>query len=645
MMGLAALLLLAGWQQDGSLERMRECIERWKGDDASAREAAVAKVVEAWKEWSEEALRALEEAGKSPDPDVGHRAKEALKRIKLRRTLGQEVLEAVPPIEGAFQDRDEGTRFEALQTLWRKRAEVGESGMNRVVEAAVREGWRFERREFYVWVGEEKAAPLAKLLIAMLRDPTPDVRSSAALAIGILGAKQYAGEIVPLLRDRDAEVRRSAAKTLDSLKAKEHSAAIVPLLRDPEVGVRMSATWALCGLGAKEHATAIVPLLKDPFDLLRVSAAQVLGILEAKEHAGLILPLLMDLEGQVRCAAAESLADLGTKEHSAAILPLLKDPEPDVRIAAAEALGTLGVKEHAAAILPLLKEPDAHGRKSAISALCRLGATEHSAAILPLLKDPQPYVRIAAAEALGTLGVKEHAAAILPLLKDPEAEVRVSAAAALCSLGAKEHAGEIVPLLKDPKADVRGSAAWALCSLDAKEYAPKLAPLLKDPETKVSVIRALGRLAPSESKIDFSKLEKEDSSEEVKLIASIALIRLGAKDRPEQLQILQKERRINLGLEHDLLLALAEAHEAGAPKLLEVELGRVESAEDLSKSLQREGWKLVGSDKYENPPWALGTFRNFLYEFRLAPLFEGKSVKIVSVEEALHYWEKRLSQE
>jgi magnesium-transporting ATPase (P-type) len=102
MTGLALSLLLAAWQQEGSLERMRECIERCKSDDVSAREAAIAKVVEAWKEWSEEELRALEEAGKSVDPEVGHMAKEELKRIKLRRTLGQEDSEAAPPIKGAF---------------------------------------------------------------------------------------------------------------------------------------------------------------------------------------------------------------------------------------------------------------------------------------------------------------------------------------------------------------------------------------------------------------------------------------------------------------------------------------------------------------------------------------------------------------
>jgi hypothetical protein len=67
MTGVVGSLLLTAWpQQEGSLHRMRECIERWYSGDPEACEATSKMVVEGWRGWSEEALEHWEKrlAGK-----------------------------------------------------------------------------------------------------------------------------------------------------------------------------------------------------------------------------------------------------------------------------------------------------------------------------------------------------------------------------------------------------------------------------------------------------------------------------------------------------------------------------------------------------------------------------------------------------
>ena len=70
-------------------------------------------------------------------------------------------------------------------------------------------------------------------------------RGRAALALGLVGARQYMPSLVSLLKSRNPFDRSGAAYGLGALKATEHRRAVAMLLNDPEEDVRTAAKESL----------------------------------------------------------------------------------------------------------------------------------------------------------------------------------------------------------------------------------------------------------------------------------------------------------------------------------------------------------------------------------------------------------------
>jgi HEAT repeat protein len=74
--------------------------------------------------------------------------------------------------------------------------------------------------------------PAVPALIKLTTDSDARVRTSAAIALGFVGAKAEPAipHLVPLLRDGDADVRRAATLALGNIDSGQHASALVPAL-------------------------------------------------------------------------------------------------------------------------------------------------------------------------------------------------------------------------------------------------------------------------------------------------------------------------------------------------------------------------------------------------------------------------------
>ena len=161
--------------------------------------------------------------------------------------------------------------------------------------------------------------PGLDLVRSALMATNRDVRIQAALLLGNLkdSSKETVKALVDaVLLDPDPDARATAARVFVVVKAPE---ALVPLVRsvreDPFEGARANAAWALGSVGG---AGAIQPLreaLKDPDTWVRLRAVSSLKKLKARVAVPDLLDHFRnDANPMVRDRAREALKDLTGKE-------------------------------------------------------------------------------------------------------------------------------------------------------------------------------------------------------------------------------------------------------------------------------------------------------------------------------------------
>jgi HEAT repeat protein len=219
--------------------------------------------------------------------------------------------------------------------------------------------------------------------------------------------EQAIPRLTAVLRDPNPELRRTAAQSLGKIARKEAVPALVEALRDSDAGVRRHAAWALGMIGEDAlgpDRSPLAALLFDADPAVRETAAMALG-LTGDTQTGIELLL-------------ERLQEPGT-------------PSDSKRLAAAS-LGGMEARSAVTALIRLLSDPDARVRRWAVAAL---GEIADEQAVKPLgtllTKDPDPGVRLEAAFRLGKFGGSAAGPALTAALKDANEDVRRIAAAGL----------------------------------------------------------------------------------------------------------------------------------------------------------------------------------------------------------------------
>jgi len=352
-------------------------------------------------------------------------------------------------------------------------------------------------------------------LIANLASDRPEVRGSAAEALGVLrlDAEAVVPELLRLLEDEDDAVRREAAcailriapdtpgaletALLHDLDAEEVLWETAPFLLDGLARLAVSADedlsdaatrcLALLGPGAASCAPALIEGLRSPHEFVRQECALTLPRIapDRPEPAAVLSEILREGPDWRRELAAERIAALGEAGRGAldALLDALDDPSARVARAAVRALARSGAPPATvvAALAPRLEGKDRGAALGAALALAKLGPPAEAAVplLLASLRSNPPGLHFQETHGLTAIG-SAAVPGILECMKTDDEEVRRSSIGILSSMGPK--AARAVPALRalaeDPVLGVEASLAWSRAAPGSREAAEAFAAAL-----------------------------------------------------------------------------------------------------------------------------------------------------------------------
>ncbi len=194
------------------------------------------------------------------------------------------------------------------------------------------------------------AARAVTLMIALLRDQSPEIRRTAAESLGKIGDRSAVGFVLPLADDSDPAVRAAAVQALGRLASRPTQEVIVALARsleDPVDAIKLTASMAI---GEVEPDPAqlkpVANLLHSPDSKVRRAAVHALLQVDAGDKLPELVVALRDVDTDVRQGAVAALGESGRPAMTAELLRrLAEDASPAVRTEAAYHLGKVGDRD------------------------------------------------------------------------------------------------------------------------------------------------------------------------------------------------------------------------------------------------------------------------------------------------------------
>jgi len=219
-------------------------------------------------------------------------------------------------------------------------------------------------------VNKEMGEASAKRVAALLKNPHPQVREAAAIALGKIGTKDAQAALLEALADKEENVRWFAVESLRKLGATEAVPRLVGLLEnDASPRVREITASALGDLGQPAAVPALRAALRDKNDRVRDRAAAALKAL-AREDFDRMMVIANALTGGDRGDDAievlrKVIADFAKKPDYEARLDAPTQKLADLLMAKGDAAGA------AELYAPLLrKKPEDETLRNALVQCC-----------------------------------------------------------------------------------------------------------------------------------------------------------------------------------------------------------------------------------------------------------------------------------
>lgn len=269
----------------------------------------------------------------------------------------------------------------------------------------------------------------------LLKNNDPVIRGYGAILLAVIGDHSYKKDIAVLLEDKPQSPPESYKRNFYYFD-------------------RSRAALALGLLGAKEYAPRLAEILKSSDDSDRSGAALGLGYMGAKEYADDIAQLLSVRNDSVQSASIQALAYLDAKKYSKDIAGQLKTYSGiTTQETACYALVRLGAKEQSKDLAELLK--DKYRKREAAKSLALLGIKEYTEDIARMIEIDDPLTRCSALVALGILGEKEYVPKIAAHLSDKESYVRSYAATALLLMNDRTNDKQVITVVRSEMKDLK----------------------------------------------------------------------------------------------------------------------------------------------------------------------------------------------
>lgn len=186
---------------------------------------------------------------------------------------------------------------------------------------------------------------VSTFLVDLLNDPSPEVRRTAAEALGKIGTSSQAEYVAQAIYDPDPRVREAGVIALGRLAAQtDGTKALLRALGDTAAPVWKAAARSLGELEEVHSARDdLIRLLNDPNTMKRRAAIQALLQIETPEAFSAVARAVRDADAEVRQGAVAALGEWWGERA----VPLLRDrlvhdPVAGVRGEAAYRLGKIG---------------------------------------------------------------------------------------------------------------------------------------------------------------------------------------------------------------------------------------------------------------------------------------------------------------
>jgi HEAT repeat protein len=472
----------------------------------------------------------------------------------------------------------------------------------------------------------ESASPDAlPLLIPIISDPMPSVRSATALALNQLH-EDFAGgphaKALPSALGRASASVREAIRGLIAHRDDRVSAAAVELAAlagDAEAvpfiipamnssAVETAGLELIARLGARANP-ALLEFVESSTPEQYGRFFRLLGALSPDAiDARLLAPVISTLEGAndaLAIAACDTLARVGGREAMASLYRRCADPNvlgeraSDALASIAERLGSTG-QDDLMLIVGGVWPQDGPLARNLCRVVGRLGLLHFVPPLVSMLGSSDVRVRVAAALALGQIqGDHEGVGALSFALADEDAQVRAAASRSLGSLGTARSVQPLLSATADPSALVRAAAVQALVAIENSIALPRFRDLIHDDPSPNVVVHAIAGLGASGADRDLSLLMSlcTSADHEVVKAAARALAGFGAhRATAALLGLLAHER-------WDVRWAAAEVLARRGDRTALAPLRAAQSVEEdglVAEVLQRAITALEGGTKTQN---------------------------------------------
>jgi len=202
-------------------------------------------------------------------------------------------------------------------------------------------------------------------LLALLKDPSPEVRGPAALALGKIGGSDVLEPLLAAARDEHSLVRRYAADGLWMLKDPRAVEPLLALLAEQRGGAQSSIYLALGALKDKRAVDPLIAALGWPGPWY---AAGALGEIGDRRAVAPLISLLNHEHDSARFAAVCALVRLGDSAAYPDVVRLLHGSLRDLVVQELAKAGRSAVP----ALADALEAPDAEIREGAVKTLQRI---------------------------------------------------------------------------------------------------------------------------------------------------------------------------------------------------------------------------------------------------------------------------------
>ena len=238
-----------------------------------------------------------------------------------------------------------------------------------------------EKRSALFEIRNMRSAEASAIAVPATRDPDVLVRSTAAASVVFLLPHEAASVLIPLLSDKDEFVRREAAYALGKIHHAPVSAALARTMQGDKVAeVRSAAAVALGVTGDVSSIGALVSILKarprEDDEFLRRSAARSIGQIAQIHNTGdrsVITPQNF-LPDRFKDLDGGKLDPIGFAEAVNVLISVLRNEKEsdDTRREAAYSLGAIGDDKAAPVIRTFVSGEDTYMAEIAREALLKI---------------------------------------------------------------------------------------------------------------------------------------------------------------------------------------------------------------------------------------------------------------------------------